>query len=160
MRKLAGYRHALESGGLPYQEAFVQNVTEFGFEGGQGGARQLIGRSPGITGLFCINDAMALGAIDAANELGRRCPTDLSVVGFGDSPEGRHSRPKLTTFELSSGRVATDAIQLIVDQRLHPRPEPRTILIPEELIVRESTGPAPDAAERSDAAMPFPDPVR
>ena len=160
MRKLVGYRHALESGGLPYQETFVQNVTEFGFEGGQGGARQLIGRCPGITGLFCINDAMALGAIDAATELGRRCPADLSVVGFGDSPEGRHSRPKLTTFELSSGRVATDAIQLIVDQRLHPRPEPRTILIPEELIVRESTGPAPDAVERPNAAMPFPDPVR
>ena len=103
---------------------------------------------------------MALGAIDAATELGRQCPADLSVVGFGDSPEGRHSRPKLTTFELSSGRVATDAIQLIVDQRLHPRPEPRTILIPEELIVRESTGPAPDAVERPNAAMPFPDPVR
>ena len=159
-RKLAGYRHALEDGGLPYQETFVQNVTEFGFEGGQSGVRQLIGRCPGITGLFCINDAMALGAIDTATELGRRCPADLSVVGFGDSPEGRHWRPKLTTFELSSGRVATDAIQLIVEQRLHPRTEPKTILIPEELIVRESTGPAPDVAKAARVAMPIGDRVQ
>jgi LacI family transcriptional regulator len=145
LRKLAGYRRALESGGIPYQETFVQNVTEFGFEGGQRGARQLIGRCPGITGVFCINDAIALGAMDAANELGRRCPTDLSVVGFGDSPEGRHWRPKLTTFELSSSRVATEAIQLILGQQLRQRAEPKTILISEELIVRESTGRAPDA---------------
>jgi LacI family transcriptional regulator len=160
LRKLAGYRHALETGGLPYEEAFVQNVTEFGFEGGQSGVRQLIGRCPGITGLFCINDAMALGAIDAATELGRHCPTDLSVVGFGDSPEGRHWRPKLTTFELSSGRVATAAIELIVEQRLHRKIEPKTILIPEDLIARESTGPAPGAAEGSRAAMPTCDRVQ
>jgi DNA-binding LacI/PurR family transcriptional regulator len=146
--KLAGYRHALESAGLPCREAFVQNVTEFGFEGGQRGARHLIERCPGVTALFCINDAIALGAVDAANELGRRCPSDLSVVGFGDSPEGRHSRPKLMTFELSSDRVATEAIQLILAQQLHQLVEPKTILIPEELIVRESTGVAPDASQR------------
>jgi len=145
LRKLAGYRHALESGGIPYRETYVQNVTEFGFEGGQRGARELIGRCPDLTGLFCINDAIALGAIDAANELGRRCPADLSVVGFGDSAEGHHWRPKLTTFELSPSRVATEAVQLIMDQQLHRRIEPKTILIPEELIVRESTGRAPDA---------------
>ena len=158
-RKLAGYRHALASGGLPYQEAFVQNVTEFGFEGGQRGARHLIARCPSVTALFCINDAIALGAIDAANELGRRCPGDLSVVGFGDSPEGRHSRPKLTTFELSSGRVATEAIQLIVSQQLHQRVEPKTVLIPEELIVRESTAEAPDASHGLSTARLITDPV-
>jgi DNA-binding LacI/PurR family transcriptional regulator len=146
--KLAGYRHALESAGLPYREAFVQNVTEFGFEGGRRGARHLIERCPGVTALFCINDAIALGAVDAANELGRRCPSDLSVVGFGDFPEGRHSRPKLMTFELSSDRVVTEAIQLILAQQLHQLVEPKTILIPEELIVRESTGVAPDASQR------------
>jgi len=153
LRKLAGYRHALECGGLPYQEAFVQNVTEFGFEGGQHGARQLLGRCPGITALFCINDAIALGAIDAANDLGRRCPADLSVVGYGDSPEGSHWRPKLTTFELSPNRVATEAMQVILGQPLRRRAEPKTVLIPEEFIVRESTGRAPDTgAPVSDAA--------
>ena len=85
---------------------------------------------------------MALGAIDAARDLGRACPADLSVVGFGDSPEGSHWRPKLTTIALSSGRVAANAIQLISEQRLQGRIESKTILIPEELIVRESTGKA------------------
>jgi len=160
LRKLAGYRHALEAGGLPYQETFVQNVTEFGFEGGQDGARQLLDRCPGITSLFCINDAIALGAIDTVHELGRRCPTDLSVVGYGDSPEGRHWRPPLTTFELSPSRVATEAIQLILEQKLDRRAEPQTILIPEALIVRESTGPAPGAGKGTGAATPAAEPAR
>ncbi len=147
LRKLAGYQHALESHSLRYQKAFVENVTEFGFEGGQRGARRLLGRCPGVTGLFCINDAIALGAIDAASELGRRCPAELSVVGFGDSPEGRHSRPKLTTFELSSDQVATESIRLILEQPLRRRVAPKTILISEELIVRESTARAPDASK-------------
>ncbi|PWU12513.1 MAG: hypothetical protein C5B50_21295 [Verrucomicrobia bacterium] len=143
LRKLQGYRRALEQGGRPYQKAFVQNVTEFGFEGGQRGLRLLLKRCPKLTGLFCINDQIALGAIDAAQELGRPCPAQLSVIGFGDSSEGQHWRPKLTTFALSSGRVAAEAIQMILDQRSQKKFRPKTVLIPEELIIRESTGPAP-----------------
>ena len=142
LRKLAGYKRALESVGIRYEPDFVQNVTEFGFEGGQRGLRQLMERRPEVSALFCINDPMALGVMEAARELGRDCPRDISVIGFGDSPESRHWRPKLTTFALSSARVANDAIQLIFDQRQRGRLEPRTILIPEELLLRQSTGPA------------------
>ena len=143
LRKLAGYQHALASAGIHYNEACVQNVTEFGFEGGQHGFAELIRRCPGITALFCINDAIALGAMDTARTLGRQCPADLSVVGFGDSPEGRHWRPTLTTFALSSDRVAASAIELISEQRVQRRVEQKTVLIPEELILRESSGVAP-----------------
>ena len=142
LRKLAGYRRALAEAGLRYKEGCVQNVTEFGFEGGQRGFAELIRRCPSITAVFCINDAIALGAMDTARKLGRVCPTDISVLGFGDSPEGRHWHPPLATFALSSDRVAARAIQLISEQRIQRRVEQKTILIPEELILRESTGPA------------------
>ncbi len=141
--KLAGYRKALAAAQIPFNPAFVQHVTEFGFEGGQRGVRDLLHRSPVVTGLFCINDAIALGAMDAAKELGRPCPKDLSVIGFGDSLEGSHWHPKLTTFALSSGRVAEEAIRLVIEQRSKEDIEPKSILIPEELLLRESTGPAP-----------------
>jgi LacI family transcriptional regulator len=143
LRKLAGYRRALERAGLRYQEAYLQNVTEFGFEGGQRGFQKLIRRCPGITALFCINDAIALGAMDTARKLGHECPADISVIGFGDSPEGGHWHPKLTTFSLSPDRVAASAIALISEQRRQRRVEPKTVLIPEDLILRESTARAP-----------------
>jgi LacI family transcriptional regulator len=141
--KLAGYRRALERAGIPYRERFVQNVTEFGFEGGARGFRKLIERCPGITGLFCINDPIALGAMDAAAELGRACPARLSVIGYGDAPEGRHWHPKLTTFALSSDQVAAKAIELILDHRLRPGSAAETVLVPGELLLRESTQPPP-----------------
>ena len=142
LRKLAGYHAALERFGLPRDPGWVQDVTEFGFEAGRSGLQQLLQREPAITALFCINDAIALGAIEAAKDIGRACPSNLSVVGFGDSPEGNHWRPRLTTFALSSDRVAANAIQLVLEQRQAEVAAPKTVLIPEELIIRDSTGPA------------------
>jgi len=139
LRKLAGYRKALQEAGLPYSQSGIENVTEFGFEGGRIGFQRLIEQSPEVTALFCINDAMALGAIDAAVELGHKCPADLSVVGFGDAPEGRHSRPRLTTIALSANRVAERAIDLVLDHRNNGDWKATTMLIPEELLVRQST---------------------
>jgi DNA-binding LacI/PurR family transcriptional regulator len=139
LRKLAGYRRALEHAGLEYSEGCVQNVTDFGFEGGRVGFQKLIERCQSLTALFCINDAIALGALDAGKDLGRECPRDISVVGFGDSPEGRHWRPKLTTVALSSNRVASSAIQLVLENRQQPKAGAQTVLIPEDVIVREST---------------------
>jgi DNA-binding LacI/PurR family transcriptional regulator len=144
IRKLAGYRKALAAAGISYDEIYIQNVSEFGFEGGRAGLQQLLSRCPAITGIFCINDAIALGAIDAATELGRTCPANLSVVGFGDAPEGRYWRPKLTTIALASDRVAEQAMELIIDHRSNPGQAAKTVLIPEELIVRDSTAAAPD----------------
>ncbi len=82
---------------------------------------------------------MSLGVIAAARESGLSCPGDLSVIGFGDSAMGTYFRPRLTTFALSSDRVAEEALALVVRQRKTPGQGPETILIPEELIVREST---------------------
>jgi len=142
LRKLAGYRRALEEVRLVYDETLIENVTEYGFEGGTSGFRRLHWRCPDVTAVICINDTMALGAMTAASELGLWCPESLSVVGFGDSAVGQYWRPRLTTSALSANQVAEKSMALVVQQRQNPAQEPQTILIPEALIVRESTGPA------------------
>jgi DNA-binding LacI/PurR family transcriptional regulator len=98
-------------------------------------------RFPDVTAAICINDAIALGVIAAASDAGKRCPADFSVVGFGDSVMGRYWRPSLTTFELSANRVAELSIELVMQQRREAPLKPRTVLVPEELIIRQSTGP-------------------
>ena len=142
LKKLAGYKRGLEEAGVIYEPDFVQNVTEYGFEGGQRGLRAALKRSPQITAFLCINDAIALGVIDAARDLGRQCPQDISVVGFGDSPEGNYWRPKLTTLALSSSMVAARALELITEFRKDQKVDSRVVLIPEELVLRESTAEA------------------
>ena len=123
-------------------EKWIEKVGEFGFEGGYEGFHRLSRRCADVTGVFCINDAMGLGVIAAASESGRTCPGDLSVIGFGDSAVGTYFRPRLTTFALSSDRVAEEALALVVRQRKKPDQGPQTILIPEEMILRESTAGA------------------
>jgi DNA-binding LacI/PurR family transcriptional regulator len=146
LRKLAGYQGALELAGLSTDDSWIENVDLFGFEGGHRGFQRLAARCPGLTGLLCINDGMALGAIAAARESGRNCPVDLSVVGFGDAAEGRYFAPQLTTFGLSSQRVADAAVDLLSRAQRSAAAQPQSVFVQEELIVRESTGPAPRAS--------------
>ncbi len=139
LRKITGYRRALEEAGIPFEERRVENVQAFGYEGGYEGFRYLYKRCPDISAIFCINDAMALGAITAARDANLNCPADISVIGFGDSNEGQYFRPRLTTFALSSNRVAAAALELVTSQRKEPGQPPKTVLIPEKLVLREST---------------------
>jgi LacI family transcriptional regulator len=139
LRKIAGYRRALEEAGIAFDEALVENVQAFGYEGGYEGFRRLRERCNDVTAVFCINDAMAIGTIASAQDAGLSCPGDVSVVGFGDSTEGRYFRPRLTTFALSSIRVAEEALELVMNLRKTPGTPARTVLIPEDLIARESS---------------------
>ena len=143
MRKIAGYRRALEAAGLKFDESLVVNITEFGFEGGASGYPRLLERDSNVTAAICINDAIAVGVIAAAGDAGRRCPQDFSAVGFGDPAIGKYWRPGLTTFALSAKCVADVSVSLVSELRQKADPTPQTILVPEELIIRQSTGPAP-----------------
>jgi len=139
LRKLAGYRRALQEAELPWDDKLIENVQEFGFEGGYGGFSRLIKRCSDVTGVLCINDPMALGVVAAVTDLGRSCPADISVIGFGDLPEARYFRPQLTTFLLSANRVADQAMELVLRHRQTLAPEPQTMLIPAKFVVRDST---------------------
>jgi DNA-binding LacI/PurR family transcriptional regulator len=142
LRKLEGYRRALRGANLPCSDALVENVSEFGFEGGHSGFLRLLKRCPEVTAVVCINDAMALGVIEGLRELKMSCPEHVSVIGFGDSSEGKYFHPQVTTLALSPNRVAQAAVGLVENMRRGAEHDPQTILIAEELVVRESTGPA------------------
>jgi DNA-binding LacI/PurR family transcriptional regulator len=139
MRKLAGYRQALKQADICYDEQLIEHATTADFQGGYQAFQSLCHRCPDITALFCFCDATALGAISAAADMGWQCPNDISVVGFGDAPAATYWRPNLTTFSLSCNDLASKAIELLIELRKNPRRAPRTILIPERFIIRNST---------------------
>ena len=70
-------------------------LSLFGVEGGEVAAAQLL--EPGVTGIVCGSDLMALGAIRAARQRGLSVPGDVSVVGYDDSPLIAFTDPPLTT---------------------------------------------------------------
>ncbi|MGW0191649.1 LacI family DNA-binding transcriptional regulator [Streptomyces sp. NPDC003362] len=98
---------------------------------------------PDVTAVFASNDQMALGLLRALHEAGRRVPDDVSVIGYDDIPEAAHLLPPLTTVRTDFGEIGRRALRLLldrIDEVAEPRIEP---VVPVELVVRRSTGPAP-----------------
>ena len=104
-----------------------------------------LARDPGVTAVFAANDDMAIGLIRALLESGRRVPEDVSVVGYDDIPVAAYITPPLTTVRQPFDAVAHEGLGLLVQAIENPDTEAiRASDPPVELVVRASTGPAPE----------------
>lgn len=106
-------------------------------------AKQLLARRKPFTALFAYNDMSAIGAIRAIQEQGLRVPQDISVMGFDDIPGAAFHTPSLTTVRQPLNRMGEVAAQSLLDRIEGKKEYPLEIAIEPELVVRESTAPAP-----------------
>lgn len=95
---------------------------------------------PSVTAVFCANDQMAFGAIHAFWTVGRSVPDDISVVGYDDTSEARHSYPPLTTVRQDFAAVGQLAVDLIV-ANIDGRDTSNTPLLSPELVIRGTVAP-------------------
>ncbi len=132
-----GYRLALESSGIAYDS----NIVVWGDFSEQSGyllTEPLI--KQGIDAVFCANDSMAIGLLRALREQGIAVPRDIAVIGFDDLPISKSVTPTLSTIRqpiAEKGRVATELLIDILNGIVTP---PQQVILPTELIVRESCG--------------------
>jgi DNA-binding LacI/PurR family transcriptional regulator len=142
--KTQGYRKAMaERLGRTDTSGWIANAI-FSIEGGEAAARDLLAQ--GCTAICCASDMMAIGAIRAVRQQGMRVPGDVSVTGFDDSPLMAYIDPPLTTVRQPVRDMALVAVRSLLDE-IHGLGAPHTELVfRSELVVRESTGPVPDAA--------------
>ena len=108
--RLAGYREALAQAGLSYDDSLVVEgnwTPTSGFEATQ----KLLSLRQPPTAIFCQNDKMAMGCLNAISEAGLRVPDDISIVGYDDDELSRHLRPQLTTLELPHRPMGAWAIE-------------------------------------------------
>ncbi|MBB4698427.1 LacI family DNA-binding transcriptional regulator [Paractinoplanes abujensis] len=147
-RKLAGYRQAMKRE-LGIADAHLDDyvsLTLFGVEGGEVAADRLL--AMGATALVCGSDLMALGAIRAARRRGLSVPSDVSVIGFDDSPLIAFTDPPLTTLRQPVTAMAVAAVRSLMDEiNGHGAPHSEYLFRP-ELVVRDSTAKAPAHRDR------------
>lgn len=93
------------------------------------------------TGLFVGNDLMAIGALEVLAEAGHRCPGDISVIGFNDSPLVDRVNPPLTTLRLPGYELGWIAAERAVRMIGDPHGSYPLISLKPELVVRSSTAP-------------------
>jgi DNA-binding LacI/PurR family transcriptional regulator len=102
--------------------------------------------------VLCFSDVLAFGVVEAAAELGLAVPEALSVVGFDDSPAASRRSPRLTTVRQdvgAKGRAAAQALITAIERaRGDRKTRARHLVLPTELVVRQSTAPVVGALRR------------
>lgn len=137
--RMQGWRTALCEAGAPVPDAVTAGWTHgSGYE-----AARRLAADRRVTAILCGNDDLALGALHALREAGRSVPQNISVIGFDDIPAAAFFTPPLTSVRLDFVGLGHDCFTLLhhVLNPAGPPPEP-TAVIP-QLIVRDTTGPAP-----------------
>ena len=113
--------------------------------------RDLLQLRRDFTAVFCFNDISAIGAVRALCDAGLRVPQDVSVIGFDDIVTAAFSQPSLTTVKQPLRQMGVTAAQVLLERIADPEKEyPAEIVMEPELIVRESTGPAPRRTSHKD----------
>lgn len=108
--------------------------------------------SPLPTAVFAPNDLMALGALEVLKGAGIRCPEDISLVGYNDSPQAPYTSPPLTTVRLPGYELGRMAAELVVTLFEQPELVPPHISLPPVLIIRQSSAAPGVGSERHELA--------
>ena len=147
--RLRGYRSALEEAGLEDAAVVVPTGRLLRRNGAEAAERLLdLPRPPDA--LFCFNDVIAFGAMHALRARGVRVPDDVAVVGFDDVEEASYSSPTLTSVRPDKKAIAETAVERLVARLENPDShQPDEVVIPHELVVRESSGASPVARPES-----------
>jgi DNA-binding LacI/PurR family transcriptional regulator len=134
-----GWEATLEAAGAEVPPPLVGDWSpRAGYEQGR-----RLSREPAVTAVFVANDQMALGLLRALHEAGRAVPGEISVVGFDDIPEAAFFLPPLTTVRQDFIEMGRRSLRLLLRTVESGRRPEEGSLVPPELIVRRSTGPAP-----------------
>lgn len=133
-----GYRRALEQSGLPYDQALVLNCHT-GYETSLALGRQFAAMANRPDAVFCVQDILAMGVIQALRDGGLSVPGDVAVAGFDDLEVATLCRPRLTTIAQPFRELGSAATKTLVSLIRGETAAGRDIFLRHELIVREST---------------------
>lgn len=143
-----GYMDGLRECGLePSGELVQQGDNSLG--AGEECARRLLSLDEPPTAIFAANDDMAAGVLRVAAKMGLDVPGQLSVAGCDDISLARQIHPTLTTIRQPLASMAEAATLALVDASRKDPPRRGTTVVPGQLRIRESTGPAPSRGSAS-----------
>jgi DNA-binding LacI/PurR family transcriptional regulator len=138
--RMEGFSAAMSGAGLPVIESEIsrgEGTYQFGYQS----ARQFLARPPGKrpTALVAFNDVMAIGAMQAARELGFEPGQDLAVTGYDDTPMVAYLSPPLTSVRQPVAQIGARLVEMLVGILSGAAEDQTQILFKPELIVRQSS---------------------
>lgn len=138
--RVSGYRWAMEDAGLEPRMVRMDDTT---IDTGYRALRQALEQHPETTAIFAINDAMAMGALRAAQDMGRNLPGDLAIVGFDDVVAAAHVCPSLTTMRVPKRQLGALAARRLIERLRQENSDTEAAVVSmvnAELVLRASCG--------------------
>lgn len=130
-----GYMRALKQHGIT--DTYIRDgplIREEGYDG----LRALLNQYPQITAVFACNDLVAIGALDAARDMGIDVPGQLSLIGFDDIELTLEVKPRLTTVRVDKPLMGAVAVRLLRDRAEDPDRATMSVVIGTRLVERDS----------------------
>lgn len=137
-----GFRDALAEAGIALHPAACRHVA-YTQPAGRQAVLDILESPHSPTALFCANDMLAMGALNAATKLGVSVPEQLSVIGYDNVAMAAWERFDLTTVHQNIEGIATTAAELLLDRIGGHQGEARRVVIEPRLVVRSTDGPPP-----------------
>lgn len=131
-----GYVEALRQRNIPLLPDLVAE-GDYSELGGYTCMKELLNHQ--MDAVFVASDAMAYGALRAIREANLRIPEDIAVVGFDDLPGSGRANPPLTSIRQPVHHMGSVVAETLVDIIHHPSNQPRHVILPTELVIRESS---------------------
>jgi DNA-binding LacI/PurR family transcriptional regulator len=135
--RLNGYQAALNEAGLTADGslAFFSDFTE---DGSARIMRDLMSLQDPPTAVLAMDDVLALGAMRAAKQLGKRVPDEMAIVGFNNSPLCSYVEPTITSVAVDIPALAKAATDMLIHLIEGCAVEPKRCIVPSELVIRGS----------------------
>lgn len=156
-RRICGYKRALAAARIPLERSLLVSAgytTALGREAMRGWLRKHAG-APLPHAVFCANDVVAIGCMEALAEAGWRVPQDISVAGFDDTLAARTVVPQLTSVRQPLREMGARAVEILLARLGRSAAAPamscKPVVFPVTLALRASVG-APPAVDRLVAA--------
>jgi DNA-binding LacI/PurR family transcriptional regulator len=139
--RVEGHRRAMRALHVPLRRDFIR-VVDFETASGARAAMDLLTGMGRPTAVFCTNNTLTLGALEAIQQLGMRCPKEVSLLGFDDSNWSTLVRPRLTMVRQPAREIGMTAVQVLIDyiEQRGPRVSADQLL-PTQLMIRDSCAP-------------------
>ena len=139
--RFMGCMDAFEKHGIEFDPELDYESVHFSYADGYWAARDLLDRDRKFTAIFAMSDVMAIGAIRALQDRGKRVPEDVSVMGFDGLAIGEYTVPRLATVCQDVDALAIHSIHMLLDNIAHPG-QPRHVTVPVTIALRSSTAVA------------------
>jgi LacI family transcriptional regulator len=139
MERLQGYKLALERANINNSNGLVVTNDEYlSRQNGYRSAEQLFIQNKDVTAIFASNNATAVGVMQYLKDNNLNIPNDISLIGFDDVETDMMIDPPLTTIKVPVVKMGTEAVQLLFNIIKTENTTTKKIIVPIELVVRES----------------------